>query len=166
MAWFWKKQDPIAARQRALNAQIAALEGRIHQLQQRVADDQAQPKPRSSARPQPGADARGRTLEEPTFEEVTPPARNPFEGETTPEHFNELGVRKYDVVAAVRRWLRHWRPPPTPNPKLVSFLAAGSIHGLRPLRYERRIARNRFLATCAFFVAMLWGLIYFYLRNR
>ena len=32
------------------------------------------------------------------------------------------------------------KPPVSNNPKLVNFLAAGSIQGLRPLRYERRVA--------------------------
>ena len=32
------------------------------------------------------------------------------------------------------------------NPKLVNYLAAGSIQGLRPMRYEKRVARNRVLA--------------------
>jgi cell division protein FtsB len=34
----------------------------------------------------------------------------------------------------------------------VSYLAAGGIQGLRPLRYEKRVARNRFI----FFVVILF----------
>jgi hypothetical protein len=43
---------------------------------------------------------------------------------------------------------------------MVHYLAAGSIQGLRPLRYERRVARNRFLAFLALLLLVLWGLAY------
>ena len=65
--------------------------------------------------------------------------------EAAPDRYNDLGVRKYDLMGALRRWQKHLRGNPTANPKLVSYLAAGSIKGLRPLRYEKRIARNRFI---------------------
>ena len=93
----------------------------------------------------------GRTLAapaapEPIFEEVD---RNRLKGRdeaaVTPEHFNELGVRKYDLPALFARIRNQFRGPSTTNPKLVSYLAAGGVQGLRPLRYEKRIARNRFL---------------------
>ena len=91
--------------------------------------------------------------EEPIFEEVGQSllkARS--EAATTPEHYNELGVRKYDLSALARRIRDHFRGPSTTNPKLVSYLAAGGIQGLRPLRYEKRVARNRFI----FFVVILF----------
>ena len=52
------------------------------------------------------------------------------------------------------------KPPVSNNPKLVNFLAAGSIQGLRPLRYERRVARNRFLAFTTVLVLVLIGLFW------
>ena len=50
---------------------------------------------------------------------------------------------------------RFRKPPVSSNPRMVNFLAAGSIQGLRPLRYERRVARNRFLAFSALLVLVL-----------
>ncbi len=52
------------------------------------------------------------------------------------------------------------KPPVATNPKMVNFLAAGSIQGLRPLRYERRVARNRFLAFTTVLVLILIGLFW------
>jgi hypothetical protein len=74
-------------------------------------------------------------------------------------HFNELGVRKYDLPAAWRRLLTQLRGPTTNHPKLVDLLAAGSLQGMRPLRYERRIARNRFIVFLVVLLLVLWGLI-------
>ena len=75
------------------------------------------------------------------------------------EHYNELGVRKFDLLGAWQRFKNHFRPPPAANPKLVNYLAAGSIHGLRPLRHEKRVARNRFILLVVVLVAVLWGII-------
>jgi hypothetical protein len=78
----------------------------------------------------------------------------------SPGHYNELGLRKYDLHAAWSRFKSHFRGPVASNPKLVSYLAAGSIQGLRPLRYEKRVARNRFLVFVAALILALWGLIW------
>jgi ABC-type microcin C transport system permease subunit YejB len=48
---------------------------------------------------------------------------------------------------------------------MVNFLAAGSIQGLRPLRYERRVARNRFLAFTVLLVFVLIGLFWTLLQQ-
>ena len=88
------------------------------------------------------------------------------EGTTTPEHFNELGVRKYDLPALLRRVREHFRGPSTSNPKLVSYLAAGGIQGLRPLRYEKRVARNRFIAFVAILFLLLLGTLVVFLKGQ
>jgi hypothetical protein len=75
------------------------------------------------------------------------------------DQYSEIGVRKYDLASVWRRWTNHFRGPATSNPKLVNYLAAGSIQGLRPLRYERRVARNRFIVLVVVLIAVLWGLI-------
>ena len=85
---------------------------------------------------------------------------------TTPGHYNELGVRKYDLPALMRRLRNHFRGPSTTNPKLVSYLAAGGIQGLRPLRYEKRVARNRFIALVAILFVILLGLIAVFFRHK
>jgi hypothetical protein len=168
MGLFKKKPDPIHDRERELSARIAALEGEIKHLHQRIEDEQAQPKLRSTAMPHAQPVPPGYTgFGDPAFEEIKHlGGQAPADGASTPSHYNELGVRKYDLVATWRRWLGYLRGAPTPNPRLVNYLAAGAIHGLRPLRYEKRVARRRFLALCAFFILILWGLIYFYWRNR
>src|ERR1035437_5412664 len=105
--------------------------------------------------------------EEPIFEEVGQhllKARS--EAATTPEHYNDLGVRKYDLTALLRRIRDHFRGPSTTNPKLVSYLAAGGIQGLRPLRYEKSGARNRFIVfVILLFVVLLGTLLAFHNRH-
>lgn len=49
---------------------------------------------------------------------------------------------------------------------MARMLAAGSVQGLRTLRYERRVARNRFIALFVILLLILWGLTYSYLRIR
>jgi len=177
MAWFRKKPDPISDRARALNDEIAKLESEIQALDARLQRDQTQPRLRSTALPQGNALGRAAASpasppapkgEGPIFEEVGQDllkARN--EAATTPDHYNELGVRKYDLPALVRRLKEHFRGPSTTNPKLVSYLAAGGIQGLRPLRYEKRVARNRFIFfVVILFLALLGTLLVFVRGHR
>lgn len=168
MAWFKKKADPISARSKELNAKLAALQSEIKHLDAKVHHRVGNPRVRSTALPQ------GPTLpappsppnHEPIFESVEPPKDLSHDIETTAAHYNDMGVRKYDLVAAFRRLQKHFRGPPASNPKLVSYLAAGSIKGLRPLRYEKRIARNRFIFLSVFFVFVLWGILYVIFNHR
>ena len=178
MAWFRKKTDPISDRERALNKEIAELESKIRKLDTRLHADQSQPRWRSTAIPQ------GSTLNqavpstapvqpvreaghEPIFEQVDrDPLKTRSEEPTTTGHFNDLGVRKYDLPALLRRLRGQFRGPSTTNPKLVSYLAAGGIQGLRPLRYEKRVARNRFIALVIFLFLMLLGIILVFTRHR
>lgn len=53
----------------------------------------------------------------------------------------------------------YFKDPPPSNEKLVNYLAAGGIQGLRPLRFERRIARNRIIFVCVVLGLLLWGLL-------
>ncbi len=178
MAWFRKNPDPISDRARALNEEIAALENQIQKLDARVQRNHSHPRLRSTALPHgatvnhassdsaaPSAPAP--VAHEPIFEPVDQnrlKARN--EAMTTPGHFNDLGVRKYDLTALFRRMRSHFRGPSTTNPKLVSYLAAGGITGLRPMRYEKRVARNRFIALVIFLFLMLLGIIAVFVKHR
>ena len=163
-----KKPDPITDRARALNEQIAALEAEIKKLDGQI-QNPGKPKLRSTTLP-PGA-APVRPVEKPSpvasapvFEELPKePAR--AEGES-PEIFNDLGVRKYDLPALVERIRNHLRGPTTNNPRLVNYLAAGGVHGLRPLRYEKRVARNRFIFFTAGVLAFLLGLVLIISRHH
>lgn len=174
MALFRKKSDPIAQSQEALERRLAALQQEIRALNQNLAapSPPAPQSPQSPSRtppaPQPAPRTRNRTAgpADPTFEAVDHRCvQGSPESPSTRGHYNELGVRKYDPAASIRRWIDQLRGQPPSNPKLISFLAAGSIHGLRPLRYEKRIARRRFMALFAFFLAIIWGLVYIYQKN-
>jgi hypothetical protein len=171
MPLFRKKADPISARASELNSQIATLEAQIRQLNTRIEHSKAHPRVRSTAVPHGPTlvpePARPSAPREPVFEQLDyQKAKGQPELEMSPERYNELGVRRYDLFAAFRRWHRNLRGTPTANPKLVSYLAAGSIKGLRPLRYEKRIARNRFIFLSMFFALILWGIIAAIVNNR
>jgi hypothetical protein len=159
MGLFRKKADPITDRARALSAEILALEARIKRLNQQVQSGQG-PRLRSTVYPG-GPGARGKppaaaapAAGEPIFEEVGKLAE-PGEQGATPQHFNEFGARKFDLVAVWERLKKQFAGRPAGNPKLINYLAAGSIQGLRPLRYEKRVARMRF-----FFLAGTVGLLF------
>src|SRR5438093_791269 len=140
MAWFRKKTDPISDRARSLNQEIADLEVQIKKLDARVQRNQSQPRLRSTAFPHgPSVNKAGLSspppgpvAHEPIFEDVD---QNRLESRpeatATRDHYNDLGVRKYDLPALLRRVRNHFRGPSTSNPKLVSYLAAGGIQGLR-----------------------------------
>jgi len=178
MALFKKKPDPLSDRARALNQEIAQLESQIKKLDSRLQKNDSQPRLRSTALPhgttvthQPDSVAEEADLKpvhEPIFEEIDlnrlqdrsePPT-------STPEHFNDLGMRKYDLVALFRRWRNHFQGPSTTNPRLVSYLAAGGIQGLRPLRYEKRVARNRFIALVIVLFLTLLGITSVFFHRR
>lgn len=186
MGWLKKKPDPLTERARALNAEIAALEAEIRKLdaklQEPSGEEGGSPRLRSTALPHAQviehipAPVVTATHAPPT-PAVKPPADPIFEdvdrnrlkgkadGDSTPDHFNELGVRKYDLPALLARLRNHFRGPSTSNPKLVSYLAAGGIQGLRPLRYEKRVARNRFIALIIAVFLVLLGIASYLIRN-
>src|SRR5438105_14452622 len=173
MAWFRKNPDPISDHARALNEEIARLESQIKKLDGQLQRNHAQPKLRSTAlphgptlirptHPAPSPDSPAPALppHEPIFEDVDQDRlKTRGEAASTPEHYNELGVRKYDLPALLARIRNHFRGPSTTNPKLVSYLAAGGLQGLRPLRYEKRVARNRFLALVVILFFVLLGIL-------
>jgi hypothetical protein len=188
MGLFKKKPDPIAERARALNEQIAALETEIHKLarQQETAAPaesasyspfaaassaasaatHGHPRLRSTARPRSPAPVPPPPASEPLFEEVNqdriksgtaPPPEAPDQ---------DLGVRKNGLAWIWERLRNQFHRPVASNPKLVHYLSAGSIQGLRPLRYEKRVARNRFIALAVFFLVVLGGLLSIFFSRR
>ena len=181
MGLFKKKPDPISERATDLTAQIAALEAQIKELARQEAlpptpfsavppptvtpqeTVPGQPRLRSTTRPRglntPAATVPSRPIFEPV--DLHPLGQDPV---TPPPP--ELGTRKVDLASLWQRVRNHLRGPSTSNPKLVSYLAAGSIQGLRPLRYEKRVARNRALLFIAALVLALWGLVAIFLRSR
>src|SRR5204863_5240521 len=175
-----KNADPISDRARVLNDDIARLESEIKRLDARLQRNSSHPRLQSTALPH------GATLSRSSAAQPTPGPPGPAgpsaelilepvdqdrlkartENDGTPEHFNELGVRKYDLPALLRRLRNQFRGPSTTNPKLVSYLAAGGVQGLRPMRYEKRVARNRFLALVLVVFVILFGIFVVFLRNN
>lgn len=177
MAWFKKNADPISARSRELNAEIAALEARIKKLDTQLQHGKSQPRLRTTAVPhgetithtarsQETIEAPSPVPSEPVFEDVgRAHLKEPTEPATTREHYNELGVRKYDITTLWRRIRDLFRGPTTTNPRLVTYLAAGGVQGLRPLRYEKRVARNRFIAFAVGLFLLLLGIYIVFLKR-
>jgi hypothetical protein len=166
-----KPVDPISDRARALNEQIASLESEIKKLDTQL-QHTTTPRLRSTALPHGATIARTREpsapptkpVHEPVFEEVKPLRA---EDETaTPDQFNELGVRKYDLPALFNRLRRQFSRPEAGNPRLVTYLAAGGVRGLRPLRYEKRVARNRFILLVIILLVILLGVFSIFLHNH
>ena len=165
MAAAKKKNDPISDRSRALTDQIAALEAEIKKLDAQL---QRAPAPRLRSTAIPHGATVSRTPEspppppaapthEPVFEEIKP--LSDAEETAAPDQFNELGVRKYDLPALFNRIRNHFRRPTTSNPRLVTYLAAGGVQGLRPLRYEKRVARNRLIVLTVVLLIVLLGIL-------
>jgi len=193
MGLFKKKADPITERARTLNDQIASLEKEIARLADKLESEPPEPPPspappppapppkparNASAEPQPGMPRLRSTAfpqsqvvmhsqaEEPVFEDVVP--HNPFKAngkEPEPEPEPDIGVRKGNVSEMWKRIQSQFRTPPASNAKLVSYLAAGSVQGLRPLRYEKRIARNRAIVLIVFLGLVIWGLLAWFLNR-
>ncbi len=166
MAFSKKNPDPLSDKARALNDQIAALESEIKKLDSQIAR-KPEPKLRSTATPagetilrsiEKPAPVTSPTSSEPVFEDVNRAKLAAGSETESLELFNELGVRKYDLPALFNRVRNHFRGPTTSNPRLVNYLAAGGVQGLRPLRYEKRVARNRFFALVIVVSAVLLGL--------
>lgn len=169
MQWLKKKPDPLTNRAKELAREIAQLEAEIQKLNSR--NEPARPPVRSTALPSETgpvpARPSARPAHDPVFEEVNSrKLAATTEVESTSGHYNDLGVRKYDLPALWRRIRNHFYGPPASSPKLINYLAAGSIHGLRPLRYESRVARNRFIFYSVCFLLVLWWLIANVLSHR
>jgi hypothetical protein len=151
MGWFKRKHDPLSERASDLTQQIKQLEAQIQQLATQADEPPAESHPAPAHSP-----ATPPTRRDPVFENVSQDRLKDLNA--PPAHFNDLGVRKYDLPAAWRRLMNHIRGPASANPKLVDLLAAGSLQGMRPLRYEKRIARNRFIIFVIVLLLVLWGL--------
>ena len=54
----------------------------------------------------------------------------------------------------------------TSNPRLVNYLAAGGVQGLKPLRYEKRVARNRVVVLALILLGLMLGIAWMCLKHR
>jgi hypothetical protein len=174
MASSKKKADPISDRARTLNDQIAALETEIKKLDTQI-QRAPTPKLRSTAMPhgatvphssEKSAPAPPPVTHEPVFEEISSKSISARAEAESPDHYNDLGVRKYDLPALWGRLKNHFHGPTSNNPRLVNYLAHGGVHGLRPMRYEKRVARNRFIALCIFLFVIMFGTLLVWLNHH
>jgi len=166
-----KKTDPLSDRARDLTNEIAALEAEIKKLSSQSAAVSSPagpatpgPKIRSTTTPFQAAPT-PKPAPEPVFEDVSRNTVATVPKAEKSELFNEMGLRKYDLPALIGRLRNRLRSPTTSNPRLISYLAAGGVQGLRPLRYEKRVARERFIILVIIFLAILTGLSYLFLRH-
>lgn len=161
--WGFSKKpvDPLMARERELQAELTRLQEEVARLSR----EEPAPAAPSPETPPAGSTSASTSASAKPFARPVPSVSTSA-GPPPKGHLNEFGGRKYDLSAAWRRLVNHLRGPTANNPGMARMLAAGSIHGLRPLRYERRVARNRFVALFVILLLILWGLGYTYLRHR
>jgi len=152
MGWFSKPVDPIEQRAKDLEREMAELESELRE----AAEDE--PSFRSTAYPEQDGE-KELILEEYDQSQLTEPPseiQEELEGVSSkPTGFREKFKRLKKEVGAA----------PVSNPKLVKLLSTGNIRGLEPLRYERRVARNRFLFMLALLLLVLTGLAMVLHRN-
>src|SRR5579871_3680029 len=109
MGLFRKKPDPISERARALKAEISQLETQISRLNERLSEQPPGPRVRSTAGPaSPGKGPVAMTPapapvpalpSKPPIEPLdTSRLKPPPEAATTEAHYNEMGVRKFDLA--------------------------------------------------------------------
>ena len=153
MSLFRKKSDPLSDRARALEAEIAALQAQIKQAETDQPLWPGTPKLRPATLP---GGSRAEAVAAPAAPVFEPVDQKRLQAAAGPHP--ELGPRPRGFLAAVQNLKRRFGLTPSSNPKLVKLLDSGQIQGLRPLRYERRVARNRFFMLTALLLAVLYGL--------
>ncbi len=159
MALFQRQADPISERERALEMEMRALEEQIAALNDEAEATEQLPRVRSTVRPRE-IPARNpfSAGQEVVFEPVdNEPITEPEPLDVNSAHYNEQGVKKLDLVRVWKQLQAYLRRSPGAQSKFVNYLAAGSIQGIRPLRYERRIARNRFLVMFGLLVLVMFS---------
>jgi hypothetical protein len=149
MGWFTKPKDPMSARQAELDREIEAI-------QRRISDLAARPLPQAGARSLRSRESRVAVpvaADRPTPSPAPVPmsVAGPRAGATVP-------ADRFNLVEAWQRWMQRLGIEPRRPSGLVHLMAAGSVHGLRPLRYERRIARRRFLFSLSLLLLLLYGI--------
>jgi hypothetical protein len=161
MGLFRKKTDPLEKRAQSLNRRIAELEAEIAKLNQTVTprDPHGPSRPANPASPFAAPAKAEPASHEPVFERMPPRPLEPRAGEAPGHEAVELGLKRPVWSQWLRRMKRQMVDPPPSNEKLVNYLAAGGIQGLRPLRYERRVARNRIIFICVVLGLVLWGVL-------
>jgi hypothetical protein len=167
MAIFGRKSDPIDSLRHKLDAELEALKKRERELR----EGKATPKPAPAPKPvaHPVGPSPGPTAELPPLKAGlvgVPPPPEVQTGNPVPLHgYTENGVRKLDFPALWQRISRPFNGPSPRNPRIVTMIATGSLHGPRPLRIERKIARRRSIALFILLLIVLFGLVRVFVRE-
>lgn len=146
MGWFTKPKDPIEARQAELDREIA-------EIQKKIADLSTRPLP-PPTRSIPSV-PRGTAVEPAPLRPV--PAPRPPGGDIVSDA-PQIPPGRFNLVEAWHRFVERFAGRSRSASGLVTLMAAGSVHGLRPLRYERKIARRRFLLSLGLLLMVLYGI--------
>lgn len=72
---------------------------------------------------------------------------------------DETSHPKYDLIGEIKRRLGFVKKSESEKSKLIKTLLTGSLQGPPLLKYEQRIARNRFLFVFTIFIIVLIGVL-------
>jgi hypothetical protein len=160
MAWYKREVDPIEERSRELQGELDRLKQQIKRLETRRSEPSARPAaPENRPIGKPAPRRPELRAGDPIFEEVNSQPAPPTDSDgaaASANLYNSTVVRKYDLPALLRRIRVAIFGGGEDNRKLINYLAVGSIHGLRPLRKERRVARRRALVAAGVFAGLSW----------
>jgi hypothetical protein len=163
MTLFRRKPDPLSQRAQSLSVRIAKLESQISklnaELQAARSGEASMDGPQASLGSKAASGARAAAAQEPIFESMPPKPQIQALSASREAEALGLGLKRMGARQWWERVRRHLTGAPPANDKLLQFLAAGGLQGLRPLRYERRVARNRIIFLCVVLALILWGLL-------
>ena len=149
-----RKKDTLDGRSREVEAELARLERQIKKLAAKAERSKAHV-PFQGQRVKPATATAGAG-----FEDLGQDGRIiETDDSQDPEVYNEMGVRKYDLPGFWRRIKNRLTGNSKANRQLVNYLAAGTVQGWRPLRYEKRVARNRAIAFGAVLCLIILGIL-------
>lgn len=153
-----KTNDPINERLKQLNAEIASLDAQIRELKEKATKPATQPEPGSH-----DAGVFQKQYDSIPFVDNKKKIIAREEPQTTPDHYNEFGVKKFDLLARLNQLSTNQQSKTCDEKKILAQrLIASNLDGMPILRRERRIRRNRLiLYSCiiAIFLYMLLALI-------
>lgn len=149
MGWFTKRADPLEKRAREIERELARLESEMEDNPPVVLPEDESQTSSNSQDPLPLASRR-------------PPRKGSVRLQ---ESIDALGSKPSGWRERWERFKLHFGATPATNPKLVKYLSAGNLQGLQPLRYEKRIARNRFFFMFFLLLLVLFGLFTVATRN-
>lgn len=153
MGWFGGHKDVMQSRTRELNSQIEQLQQQIADLEN-VSQSKNATEIRTTLKEIPALPQDPILRSESSAADLFVPQTD------CPGLYNEQGVRKFDLHGWWQRLKKtESMPEPTPNEKLVTYLAAGRNHGYTALRKETRVARNRFILLTLVLIAVLWSIL-------